>query len=473
MRGCASKSTSNFATQNNHSTTLIVNKEIFRIAIPNIISNITVPLMGLVSAAIVGRDSGTAAAIGALNLGVYIFNFIYWNCSFIRMGTSGLTAQAYGAGDFHETTAMLARATVISLALSAIVLIFQRPLGEFSLWLMGGNEVVADYFYARIWAVPAGILLFGFYGWFVGMQNGVIPMAISITVNTLHVLFGWWFVFQFDMGIVGIAYASVVSQWIGLALALTLIFTYFRKTFTKIVLREVLDFASMKRFFKVNGDIIVRTFCNVGVYTFFAAASAKMGKNGTCDDAVLAVNSTLMQLLMLFSYMNDGFAYAAEAMTGRFIGAKDIFSLKKCLRYCVVWTFATAIIAIGLYLVSWEWLFTFFLDNGSEGGSGAELATVLEVAKQYIGWIVVIPLFAALPFMLDGVYAGATLTRALRNSMLFATIIFFAVFYALKPIMGNDALWLAFLTYIIFRLVLQYFMADRLKDIYRQIEKIA
>jgi MATE family multidrug resistance protein len=229
----------------------------------------------------------------------------------------------------------------------------------------------------------------------------------------------------------------------------------------------------MKRFFKVNGDIIVRTFCNVGVYTFFAAASAKMGKNGTCDDAVLAVNSTLMQLLMLFSYMNDGFAYAAEAMTGRFIGAKDIFSLKKCLRYCVVWTFATAIIAIGLYLVSWEWLFTFFLDNGSEGGSGAELVTVLDVAKQYIGWIVVIPLFAALPFMLDGVYAGATLTRAMRNSMLFATIIFFVVFYTLKPFMGNDALWLAFLTYIIFRLVLQYFMADRLRDIYRQIEKIA
>ena len=323
-----------------------MNKEIFRIAIPNIISNITVPLMGLVSAAIVGRDSGTAAAIGALNLGVYIFNFIYWNCSFIRMGTSGLTAQAYGAGNFHETTAMLARAVVISLALSAIVLIFQRPLGEFSLWLMNGNQEVADYIYARIWAVPAGILLFGLYGWFVGMQNGVIPMAISILVNSLHVLFGWWFVFSFKMGIVGIAYASVASQWIGLVLAIILVAMCFRKTMRPIVLREVLNFASMKRFFKVNGDIIVRTFCNVGVYTFFAAASNKMGEGGTCDAAVLAVNSTLMQLLMLFSYMNDGFAYAAEAMTGRFIGAKDIFSLKKCLRYCVVWTFATAVISI-------------------------------------------------------------------------------------------------------------------------------
>jgi MATE family multidrug resistance protein len=445
-----------------------MNKEIFRIAIPNIISNITVPLMGLVSAAIVGRDSGTAAAIGALNLGVYIFNFIYWNCSFIRMGTSGLTAQAYGKGDFHETTAMLARAVTVSLVLSALVLIFQKPLGEFSLWLMDGDEVVAEYFYARIWAVPAGILLFGLYGWFVGMQNGVIPMSISIIVNSLHILFGWWFVFSFKMGIVGIAYASVVSQWIGLILAIVLVIVFFRKTLRPIVLREVLNLSSMKRFFQVNGDIIVRTFCNVGVYTFFAAASNKMGEGGTCDAAILAVNSTLMQLLMLFSYMNDGFAYAAEAMTGRFIGAKDLPSLKKCLRYCVVWTFATAIIAIVLYLIGWEWLFTTFLGDSSAD----ELATVLVVAKRYIGWIIAIPLFAALPFMLDGVYAGATLTRAMRNSMLFATLIFFATYYALQPLMNNDALWLAFLLYIIFRLVLQYFMADRLKAVYRQIEKI-
>ena len=420
--------------------------------------------MGLVSTGIVGVDSGSAEVIGALALGVSIFNFIYWNCSFIRMGTSGLTAQAYGAGDFHETTAMLVRAVVISLVLSAIVLIFQRPLGELSLWLMGGNDVVADYFFARIWAVPAGILLFGLYGWFVGMQNGVIPMAVSTTVNGLHILFGWWFVYSFDLGIVGIAYASVVSQWIGLVLASALIFIFFRKTMRPIVLREVLNFASMKRFFKVNGDIIVRTFCNVGVYTFFTAASARMG-----DAAILAVNSVLMQLLMLFSYMNDGFAYAAEAMTGRFIGAKDLPSLKKCLRYCVVWTFATAAVAITLYLAGWEELFTAFLGSGTE----EELTKVLAVAKRYIGWIVVIPLFAAMPFMLDGVYAGATLTRAMRNSMVWATIIFFAVYYALLPLIGNDALWLAFLMYIIFRLVLQYFMADRLKDIYRQIEKIA
>lgn len=437
-----------------------MNKEIFRIAIPNIISNITVPLMGLVSTAIVGRWSGEAEVIGALALGVSIFNFIYWNCSFIRMGTSGLTAQAYGAGDFHETTAMLVRAIVISLAMGVACVIFQKPLGALSLWLMNGDDIVAEYFFARIWAMPAGILLFGLYGWFVGMQNATIPMTVSIIVNSLHVLFSYWFVFSFDMGITGIAYASVASQWIGLCLAVALLMIFFRKTFHRVKFLEVLNFGAMRRFFKVNGDIIVRTFCNVGVYTFFTAASARMG-----DAAVLAVNTVLMQCLMLFSYMNDGFAYAAEALTGRFIGAKDIVSLKRCLKYCVVWTFATAIIAITGYILGWQELFTAFLGTGSE----EELSHVLEVANRYIWWIIVIPLFAAMPFMLDGVYAGATLTRAMRNSMFWATVAFFAIYYTLLPVIGNDALWLAFTMYIILRLVLQYFMADRLRDIYRQI----
>lgn len=418
--------------------------------------------MGLVSTAIVGRWSGEAEIIGALALGVSIFNFIYWNCSFIRMGTSGLTAQAYGAGDFYETTAMLVRAVVISLVMGVACVIFQKPLGTLSLWLMNGDGIVAEYFFARIWAMPAGILLFGLYGWFVGMQNATIPMTTSIIVNGLHVLFSYWFVFSFDMGITGIAYASVASQWIGLVLACTLLFIYFRNTLCKVRIAEVLQLSAMKRFFKVNGDIIVRTFCNVGVYTFFTAASARMG-----DSAILAVNSVLMQCLMLFSYMNDGFAYAAEALTGKFIGAKDMTSLKRCLRYCVVWTFATAFIAITAYALGWEQLFTTFLNSASE----EELARVLEVAGEYVWWIIVIPLFAAMPFMLDGVYAGATLTRAMRNSMLWATIAFFAIYYSLLPVVGNDALWFAFLMYIILRLVLQYFMADRLKDVYRQIKE--
>ena len=439
-----------------------MHKDIFRIAVPNIISNISVPLMGIISTAIIGNWSGSTEAIGSLAVGVSIFNFIYWNCSFVRMGTSGLTAQAFGADDKGETTAMLVRAVAVSLLLGVFILLFQRPLGELSLWLMNGDKLVADYFYARVWAVPAGILLFGLYGWLTGMQNATIPMATSIVVNALHIAASYLLVFRFDMGIVGIAYASVVAQWVGLLLCTLLIIVFFRRKLQQIRLREALRLGAMRSFFKINGDIMVRTFCVCSVYTFFTAASARMG-----DNTILAVNTILMQLLMLFSYMNDGFTYAAEALTGRFIGARDKSSLRRCLQLCTLWTFVTAAISIGLYVGFWREIFTMFMTSGSQ----AELSHMLDVAGKYIGWIIAIPLFAALPFMFDGVMAGATLTRTMRNSMLGATVAFFAIYYALQPAMGNDALWLAFTLYIVLRFILQYLMSHRFNDVFAKADR--
>ena len=229
-----------------------MNREIFRIAIPNIISSITVPLMGIFSTAIAGHTGDSAATIGALAVGVSIFNFIYWNCSFIRMGTSGITAQAFGAQDFETTTAMLVRAVGISAILGVLVLVLQYPLGELSLWMMNGSKMVSDYFYARIWAVPAGIMLFGLNGWFTGMQNAVIPMWTSIFINVLHVLLSLWFVFGFDMGITGIAYASVVAQWSCMLLSLLLLVVYFRKTLHRVDVAKVLDMSALKEFLKVK-----------------------------------------------------------------------------------------------------------------------------------------------------------------------------------------------------------------------------
>ena len=332
-----------------------MNREIFRIAVPNIISNITVPLMGIFSTAIAGHCGDSAATIGALAIGVSIFNFIYWNCSFIRMGTSGITAQAFGAKDFTTTTAMLVRAVGISAILGVLMLILQYPLGEFSLWMMNGNQMVSDYFYARIWAVPAGIMLFGLNGWFTGMQNAVIPMVTSITINVLHVLLSLWFVFGFDLGIVGIAYASVVAQWSGMILSVALLVIFFRDKLHPIKMSQVLDMTALREFFAVNGDIIIRTFCIVAVYTFFTAASARME-----SDIVLAVNTMLLQMFTLFSYMNDGFAYAAEALTGRFVGAKDEASLRLCIRRCVVWAIGTAVVCIAIYVGWWQDIISMF-----------------------------------------------------------------------------------------------------------------
>ncbi len=254
-----------------------MNREILRIALPNIVSNITVPLMGIAGTAIAGHwdSENPAATIGALAIGVSIFNFIYWNCGFVRMGTSGLTAQAFGAGDYRECTRMLVRSLSVSAVMGLAVLLLQHPLGEFALRIMNGNQIVSDYYYARIWAVPAGILLFGFNGWYTGMQNALIPMLTAITVNVIHILCSLWFVFGFDMGIVGIAYASVAAQTTGVVIAAVALPFRYGKLLTRIDWREVFDWHPMWRFFTINRDIMLRTFCIVAVYTFFTAVSAR------------------------------------------------------------------------------------------------------------------------------------------------------------------------------------------------------
>lgn len=431
-----------------------MNKEIFRLAIPNMISNITVPLMGIFSTAIAGHLGDGAHTIGALAVGVSIFNFIYWNCSFVRMSTSGFTAQAFGAGRFAETTAVLVRAVVVSLFLGVLLVSLQRPLGEFALWVMNGDDMVADYFYARIWAVPAGIMLFGLNGWFTGMQNAVIPMITAIVVNLFHVVFSLWFVFGEEMGIAGIAYAAVVAQWSGMAVAVVMLIVKFRKMLRPVKLAEVLALAPMREFFRANADIMIRTFCIVAVYTFFTAASARLG-----DTVLLAVNSMLMQLFTLFSYMNDGFAYAAEALTGRFIGANNRQSLRKAVRYSLVWTFAIALFCIVIYVGWWREILDLFIDD-----EGVQRQHFFEVAERYVGWVIAIPLLSAFSFLIDGVLVGATLTRTMRDTMVLATIAYFAVYFATRSYLGNDAIWLAFASYMVMRGVLQYLMSSHVRD---------
>ena len=443
-----------------------MNREILRIAIPNIISNITVPLMGIVSTAIASRACGGAGseAIGALSIGVTIFNFIYWNCSFIRMGTSGLTAQAFGAENHREYSLMLWRSLIVALGVGILAFSLQLPIGEFSLWFMDtgsaeSQSMIADYFYTRIWAVPAGILLFAFNGWFTGMQNAVVPMIVAILVNIIHIGFSYIFSIAGTMGLEGIALASVVAQWTGVLVMAAVILMRYRKRLVKVNIKEVMDLSSMRRFFSINSDIIIRTFCLVAVYTFFTKAS-------TGDDNILAVNTILLQLFTLVSYMNDGFAYAAEALTGRFIGARDGVSLRRCIKLCLIWCFAVSFIFIGVYIGWWRDIFT-LIANPELG----DINVLLNVAEDYIGWIIAIPLAAAMPFVMDGIMVGATRSRIMRNSMIWSSVCFFVILYGLGWLIGNNALWLAFTMYMFLRGVFQYFMSDRLRDIYREAEK--
>lgn len=433
-----------------------MNREILRIALPNIVSNITVPLMGIVSTAIAGHwGPDSAATIGALAIGVSIFNFIYWNCSFVRMGTSGLTAQAFGAGNFRECTNMLARALAVAAAVGLLMVALQYPIGELALRAMNGSPMTRAYYYARIWAVPAGILLFGFNGWFNGMQNAVIPMCTAIAVNVIHILFSFWFAFGCRMGIVGIAYASVLAQWTGVALSALLLVMRFRRVLTPIDWREVFDLRPIKTFFRVNRDIMLRTFCIVAVYTFFTGASARMG-----DPALLAVNTLLLQLFTLFSYMNDGFAFAAEALTGRFIGARDGNALRRCMMRCLAWGTLISVLFVGIYIGWWRELLGLF----------AEDPAIVALAGRYIVWVILIPIFCAMPFIMDGIMIGATEPRVMRDSMFWATAAYFGIYYAGYPVIGNNALWLAFTLYMFLRGVLQYLMTHRLRDILSKAE---
>ena len=436
-----------------------MNREILRLALPNIVSNITVPLMGIVGTAIAGHSAGDSAAnIGALAIGVSIFNFIYWNCSFVRMGTSGFTAQAFGAGDFRECTNMLARALVVAASMGLLVVALQYPIGELALWAMNGGEMTRAYFYARIWAVPAGIMLFGFNGWYTGMQNALIPMCTAVTVNIVHVGCSLWFAFGMKMGIVGIAYGSVAGQWTGVMLAALLLVWRYRHVLTGIDWREVFDLRPLRHFFIVNRDIMLRTLCIVAVYTFFTGASARMD-----NPAMLAVNTLLLELFTLFSYMNDGFAYAAEALTGRFIGARDEQSLRRCLGRCLGWGTLISVLFVGIYLIWWRDLLGIFIKAGTP-----DAAQVVSTAGNYIVWIILIPLASAMPFIMDGIMVGATETKVMRNSMLLSTVAYFGIFYSLYPVIGNIALWLAFTLYMFLRGTLQLLMTRRLRLIYRK-----
>lgn len=430
-------------------------REIWRLTIPNIVSNITVPLLGMADMAIAGRLGDSTATIGALAIGTTIFNFIYWNCSFLRMGTSGLTAQAFGAGQERECANLLVRGVAMALALAVALLLLQRPIGRLAIGIMNGDDLVARYFFARIWAVPAAITLFAVNGWFIGMQNSATPMTIAIVQNVMNIAFSVWFAFGADMGLEGVAWGTVASQYGGAALAATALLRRYRHILRAADWRESIRWQAMRRFFGVNRDIFLRSFCLVAAYTFFTAAAARMD-----DPTVLAVNSLLMQLFTLFSYMSDGVAYAAEALTGRFVGAGDSASLRDAIGRMFRISLAIAVAYVAVYTLWWSDLLRLFID-----ADAADSGAILASAARYRIWIILSPLAGFAPFLLDGIMIGATLTRILRNSMFGAITIYFGIYFLLRGALGNDALWLAFLLFMIARGALQLAMAGGVRGI--------
>lgn len=415
-----------------------MNKRILKLAIPNIISNITIPLLGMIDMAIAGR-LGADAAIGAITIGTAIFNMIYWTCAFLRMGTSGVTAQAYGARNVKECTNILVRSVFVALVIAILLVLFRNPLGAFSLGLMSGSEgaqsLAADYFYARIWAAPASVSLFAIHGWFIGMQNSKTPMVVAIISNIVNVVFSLLFVYKYDMGIAGVAWGTVVAQYTGLIISWLFWSKFYGRLKKYIDLRASIQLKPMTQFFHINKDIFLRTLCLVTAYTFFTAASSRFG------DTILATNGLLMQLFTLFSYMSDGFAYAAESLSGKYIGAGNRNGLREAIIKLFWWSLGIAFVYVFIYIISWQGILSLF--SSSEA--------IIETARHYIGWVIAIPLVGSLPFLIDGILLGATQTKVLRNTMFLAIAVYFGIYYTTVSFLGNNALWLAFVVFIAVR----------------------
>lgn len=415
-----------------------INREILRLAIPSIVTNITVPLLGMVDVAIVGHI-GNASYIAAIALATMVFNLIYWGFGFLRMGTSGLTAQAYGANDKAEYLSVLVRGCTIALGVAFTLIALQYPIAQLCRRLLHTSELTLQltlqYFYIRIWAAPATLGLYVLKGWFIGMQNAKTPMFIAILLNCVNILFSLLFVFAFNAGIAGVAWGTVIAQYSGLLLAIILWFKHYGDLRHDIRIRESLKWQKMIGFFKINADIFLRSLCLIAVFTFIPYISAAMG------DTIVAANTLLMQLFTLLSYIVDGFAYAGESLVGRFIGAKDELALRSHIRYLLLWGVLTAALFTLLYATCGRGILRIFTNDQN----------VIETAMQYLIWTIFVPFAGFAAFIYDGIYVGATASRAMLSTILIATIAFFIAYYCLFPLIGNNGLWIAFLLFLILR----------------------
>ena len=428
-----------------------LNHSILRLAIPNIISNITVPLLGLVDMMLMGHlDS--VVYIGAIGLGSTIFSVMYSVFSFMRAGTTGFTAQSYGGNDDREISYSFYRSICIALIATVLVLSLQRPIEWIAMQLLHGSDEVlrytSEYFRVRIWAAPAVLSLYTFNGWYIGMQNTTIPMVIAILINVVNIGLSVLFVNVFHMGVAGVALGTVIAQYLGLLTAVVFLLGKYRRYLIPVKKTVLLQADKLKRFFKVNTDFMIRSILLVLTIAFFTNQSAKLG------DDILAVNMILMQFFYIFSYFTDGFAYAGEALVGRFIGAHDQENLKKTIKYLLLWGVG---LSVPFTLLYWAFPDTFIRLISDQPG-------IVEQARPYYIYMILIPVITFAAFLWDGIYIGATAAKEIRNTMMIASLmVFLPAWYVLMPLYGNHGLWIAFLLFMLARGVSMTVMAKRIK----------
>lgn len=420
-----------------------MNKEILRLAIPNIISNISIPLLSTVDTALMGRMS--EVHLGAVGLGAMIFNFVYWNFGFLRMGTTGITAQAFGKKAPDEIILTLGRALLVAFILAAVILLLQYPIEQISFQLMSVSEesypLIQEYFRIRVWAAPATLGLFAFMGWFFGMQNAIYPLLLTLVINATNIAANFILVYHYGMGVDGVAWGTVIAQYVGIITAVFLFSFRYREYLSGWQAALLLEWKAAKAFLVINRDIFIRTVCLTFVFGFFYSQSSEAGST------ILAVNVILLQFVNWMSYAIDGFAFASESLVGKYWGAKQKEKLNKSIRLTFFWGMGMGVLFSLAYVFAGTFLLEIFTNQ----------ADLIEASKPYLIWMILFPLLATPCYLWDGIFIGLTASVAMRNSMLLSLAFFILIYYAFIG-WENHGLWLSLILFMVARGLIQAWM---------------
>ncbi len=408
-----------------------MNKRILNLAVPNILSNLSVPLLSSVDTIVVGHLDGVHF-LGAIAVGSMIFNFVYWGFGFLRMGTTGMTAQAFGKKNSKEVSLIFYRAMGFAAIAGLLLIILRVVIGNLAFNIVSGSPEVElyarSYFDIRIFAAPATLALYVFHGWFLGMQDAKVPLLLTVFVNILNIGLNLLFVYNFDMKSDGVALGTVCAQYSGLLLAGVFYFVKYRGYLIKVSLNEFRHKEVLRKFFGTNIDIFIRTLLLIFVFSFFTAKSAEF------DNTILAANTILIQLWTIMSYGIDGFAFAAESLIGKYLGARDKMKFNLAIKYLFMWGVGLGLVISTLYYLFDKQIISAFTSNNR----------VAEIALVLMPWTIAAPVINGFSYIWDGIYIGATATKAMRNSMIIcALFLYLPVYYLTQPIFGNNALWLA------------------------------
>jgi MATE family multidrug resistance protein len=422
---------------------------VWRIALPMILSNVSVPLLGMVDTGVTGHLE-SPVYLGAVAIGSIIFGFLYTGVNFLRMGTTGIAAQRFGADDAEGLRTCLGQAIIVALTIAGLLLLLQQPIGSFALELIAAGPAITgyawEYFSIRIWSAPATLANYALIGWFIGLQNARIPLLIVVVANSVNIVLDLVFVLGLGMTVDGVAAASVIAEFSGLAVGLAFAARELRRRGGRWDRPQLTSISAYAAFLSINGHLLVRTMALMFTFAFVTAQGARMG------GMVLAANAILMNLQNLLSFALDGFAHAAEALVGKAVGARSKAALQKSVSIALRWSVYVAGGFCILFLLGGPLLISLLTD----------LPQVRETTMRYLPWMILSPLVSVWSFLYDGVFVGATRAREMRDIMLVSTFLVFVPAWFLLRFLGNDGLWLAFMLFMASRgLGMHYFYKSR------------